>query len=52
METHFSRGNVVVTRARNQAAFIGLTIESMIAQTLKPLRWVIVSDGSTDGGDG
>jgi len=42
---------VVVTPARNEAAFIENLIQSMLAQTVKPLRWVIVSDGSTDGMD-
>jgi biofilm PGA synthesis N-glycosyltransferase PgaC len=42
---------VVVTPARNEAAFIEQTIQSMIVQTVKPLKWVIVSDGSTDGTD-
>jgi len=42
---------VLVTPARNEVGTIELTIRSMIAQTAKPLRWVIVSDGSTDGTD-
>lgn len=42
---------VVVTPARNEANFIELTIQSMLAQTIRPLKWVIVSDGSTDGTD-
>ncbi len=42
---------VLVTPARNEEAFIGKTIESMLAQTARPLRWVIVSDGSTDRTD-
>jgi poly-beta-1,6-N-acetyl-D-glucosamine synthase len=42
---------VVITPARNEAAFIELTLKSMVVQTTKPLRWVIVSDGSTDGTD-
>jgi biofilm PGA synthesis N-glycosyltransferase PgaC len=44
------RGNtyVLITPAYNEAAFIGQTIESVAAQTLPPLRWVIVDDGSTD----
>lgn len=42
---------VVITPARNEVQFIELTIRSMIAQTVRPLRWVIVSDGSTDGTD-
>jgi len=39
---------VLVTPARNEQAFIEKTIESMIQQTLLPLKWVIVDDGSTD----
>lgn len=41
----------VITPARNEAEFLELTIRSMLAQTCKPERWVIVSDGSTDGTD-
>ncbi len=39
---------VLVTPARNEAAFIAKTLESMIQQTVPPLKWVIVDDGSTD----
>ena len=42
---------VLVTPARNEAQFIESTIKSVVAQTLRPLKWVIVSDGSTDGTD-
>jgi poly-beta-1,6-N-acetyl-D-glucosamine synthase len=42
---------VLVTPARNEAQFIESTIQAVIAQTAKPLKWVIVSDGSTDGTD-
>ena len=42
---------VLMSPARNEAQYIELTIRSMIAQTLLPLKWVIVSDGSTDGTD-
>src|SRR5579859_331842 len=42
---------VVLTPARNEARFIECTLKSVVAQTLHPLRWVIVSDGSTDGTD-
>jgi glycosyltransferase involved in cell wall biosynthesis len=41
----------LVTPARNEAAFIEQTIRSVIAQTAPPRRWIIVSDGSTDGTD-
>jgi glycosyltransferase involved in cell wall biosynthesis len=39
---------VLITPARNEAGFIGKTIESVVHQTLLPLKWVIVDDGSTD----
>jgi glycosyltransferase involved in cell wall biosynthesis len=39
---------VLVTPARNEEEHIGRTLESVCAQTRLPLRWVIVSDGSTD----
>jgi glycosyltransferase involved in cell wall biosynthesis len=42
---------VMITPARNEADYIELTLKSMVAQTVKPLKWVIVSDGSTDGTD-
>jgi biofilm PGA synthesis N-glycosyltransferase PgaC len=42
---------VLVTPARNEAAYIEKTMKSVVAQTILPLRWVIVSDGSTDGTD-
>lgn len=42
---------VLITPARNEQAFLGLTIQSVCAQTVRPLRWVIVSDGSTDRTD-
>lgn len=42
---------VVITPARNEAQFIEGTLRSMTSQTVKPVRWVIVSDGSTDGTD-
>lgn len=41
----------LVTPARNEAALIEQTIRSMLAQTHRPVRWVIVSDGSTDATD-
>lgn len=42
---------VLITPARNEAAFIERTIHCMVAQTYRPVKWVIVSDGSTDGTD-
>jgi len=40
---------VVVTPARDEEACLRLTIESMLAQTLRPAAWIIVDDGSRDG---
>src|ERR1700733_1742060 len=42
---------VLITPARNEAEFIAQTIRSVVAQTARPIKWVIVSDGSTDGTD-
>ncbi len=42
---------VLITPARNEAEFVELTIKSVVAQTVQPVKWVIVSDGSTDGTD-
>lgn len=42
---------VLITPARDEAAYIRKTLESVVAQTVLPVRWVIVSDGSTDGTD-
>jgi GT2 family glycosyltransferase len=42
---------VLITPARNEAEFIELTIKSVVRQTVRPVKWVIVSDGSTDGTD-
>src|ERR1019366_745988 len=42
---------VLITPARDEAQFIELTIKSVVAQTVRPTKWVIVSDGSTDGTD-
>jgi glycosyltransferase involved in cell wall biosynthesis len=42
---------VLITPARNEEAFIEGTLRSVVAQTRRPLRWIIVSDGSTDRTD-
>lgn len=42
---------VLITPARNEAAFLEQTIKAVAQQTAHPARWVIVSDGSTDGTD-
>ena len=40
-----------VTAARNERAFIQATLDSVVTQIILPLKWIIVSDESTDGTD-
>ena len=40
---------IVITPARNEEEFIELTLKAVVSQIIRPLKWVIVSDGSTDG---
>ncbi len=42
---------VLITAAYNEEAHIEKTIQSVVSQTLRPLRWVIVSDNSQDRTD-
>ncbi len=46
-----ARSYVLITPARNEGKFIRGVIDSMVAQTVPPLRWIIVSDASTDDTD-
>lgn len=39
---------VVITPVRNEARFVGRTIESVASQTKLPQQWIVVDDGSTD----
>lgn len=39
---------ILITAARNEQDYIGQTIESIINQTLTPVKWFIVNDCSTD----
>lgn len=38
----------VISPVRDEADYLAITAASMAAQTHRPLRWVIVDDGSTD----
>jgi len=42
---------VLITAARDEEAYIEDLLSSVMAQTLQPLRWLIMSDGSTDRTD-
>jgi biofilm PGA synthesis N-glycosyltransferase PgaC len=39
---------VLITPSRNEARLIENTLKSVVAQTVRPLKWVVVNDGSTD----
>lgn len=39
---------VLISPSRNEARFIEETLKSVVSQTVLPLKWVIVNDGSTD----
>ena len=39
---------IIITPARNEASYIEKTINSVINQTVLPLRWIIVDDNSGD----
>ncbi|HWH69735.1 MAG TPA: glycosyltransferase family A protein [Candidatus Sulfotelmatobacter sp.] len=39
---------IIITPAHNEEAFIARTAESIIAQTVRPFRWIVVNDASTD----
>lgn len=40
---------VIITPVRNEQEFLEQTIRSVADQTMRPVEWVIVDDGSTDG---
>ena len=40
---------ILITPAGSERAFIEKTIQSGVNQTVRPIRWVLVNDGSTDG---
>lgn len=42
------RKYVLITAAHNEEAYIERTLQSVVAQVQKPLKWVVVNDRSTD----
>jgi glycosyltransferase involved in cell wall biosynthesis len=42
---------ILITPARNEEAYIEKTIQSVVAQSVLPKKWIIVSDGSVDRTD-
>ena len=43
-----NRDYVLISPCRNEAEFMRQTLDSVIAQSVRPALWVIVDDGSTD----
>jgi glycosyltransferase involved in cell wall biosynthesis len=39
---------ILITPARNEEALIEQAVQSVVSQTVRPVRWVVVNDGSTD----
>ena len=52
MAINNEKSYVLVTPAKNEEKYIKNTLNSVTSQTILPKRWIIVSDGSTDGTDG
>ncbi len=46
-----STNYILITAAYNEAEHIEKTLQSVVNQTVRPMQWVIVSDGSTDDTD-
>jgi biofilm PGA synthesis N-glycosyltransferase PgaC len=41
-------GYVLISPCRDEADYMRQTLDSVVAQSLRPARWVIIDDGSTD----
>jgi len=39
---------VIITPVRNEEQYISITMKCMIRQTVMPIEWIVVNDGSTD----
>jgi len=40
---------IIVSPVKDEERYVELTLRSVVGQTLKPILWVIVDDGSSDG---
>ncbi len=43
---------IIISPVRNEEDYIRKTLDSVINQTIKPIQWILVNDGSTDKTDG
>jgi biofilm PGA synthesis N-glycosyltransferase PgaC len=41
-------GYVIISPVRDEGAYIKLTLDSVVSQSVRPTQWIIVNDGSTD----
>ena len=48
IQSESAPGYVIITPARNEEAHIEKTIRSILQQTIRPVEWIIVNDGSDD----
>ena len=39
---------IIITPAHNEEAFVAKTADSVISQTVRPLKWIVANDASTD----
>jgi len=46
------RGYLLISPCRDEAAYMRQTLDSVIGQSVRPSKWVIVDDGSTDATPG
>ncbi len=43
---------IIISPVRNEEDYLRKTLDSVINQTVKPIQWILVNDGSTDGTEG
>ena len=43
-----NREYLIISPCRNEASFMRSTLDTVVAQSVRPKKWVIVDDGSTD----
>ena len=48
MKNHTTNAYLLVSPVRDEERYIGETIGSVVSQSIRPKRWVIVDDGSSD----
>ena len=43
-----NRRYVIVSPMKNEEKYVAKTLKAMVAQTIIPVEWIIVNDGSAD----